>query len=215
MFKQSVTCWIAKWLGEQRNKCKGCKAAHESPNELWVPDLWTCKGCVIVRVAWQREMFYLSSALPCSSRVSVTEVCPAACLHVRRILSLSISWSQSPTPHTHTSTRASIHTDTHTSPCLQTELHNSTRISRLREVYSPSSTATLSPPSVFSLSLTSYPICTRTSPSIAMHSHTFHHTRTIQTVDVICWVPDPSSHVMFFNHMILTQGSIVGTSSLD
>lgn len=85
----------------------------------------TCDSCAIVRLKWQKRM--LSS--PRSFHVSVTEVCPSACQHVRRILSLSINYSP---PHIH------AHTHTHTSPHLQTKLHNHTRFSGLREVYNPS-----------------------------------------------------------------------------
>lgn len=56
-----------------------------------------------------------------SSHVSVTEVCPAARPHVKRILSLAIKWCLDP----------------HTPTPRYLRLHNGTRISGLREVYYP------------------------------------------------------------------------------
>ncbi len=132
---------------------------------------------------------------PRSSRVSVTEVCPAASLHVRRILSLSINWSQPPTDtHTHTHTR------------LQTRLHNGTRISGLRELYSLSFTVTF-----FS------------RPS--SHTHTHKTTHFLLTCHMLNTHPPSHTHTQhrllcnslgswslaylrFFCHRILTKGNI-------
>lgn len=63
------------------------------------------------------RMFPLLLSLLDSSHVSVTEVCPAARLHVRRILSLSIKWTLNP-------------------PQWKRQLHNNTRISGVQELYS-------------------------------------------------------------------------------
>lgn len=100
-------------------------------------DLWRMchhQSCMVEEDVLPPRWCFLPYSPRCSSRVSVTEVCPAACLHVRRILSLSINWPQSPTTHTH------IYA--HTSPINHCHhvcrlLHNGTRISGLREIYSP------------------------------------------------------------------------------
>lgn len=98
--------------------------------------LWAAQGCVCPMMdvsspessrggEWlylSMRMFHLLLPPLHSSHVSVTEVCPAARPHVRRILSLSINWSLNP------------HTPT---PYLQRQLHNGMRISWLRKVYYP------------------------------------------------------------------------------
>lgn len=112
------------------------------------------------------RMFPLLLSLLHASHVSVTEVCPAARLHVRRILSLSIKWSlDPPTPH------------------LKRRLHNSTRISGLGELYSPSSSCC----SLLSLSLLSIPPDTHfllTRHMLEAHlwsgTHKSRHTHTLQ-----------------------------------
>lgn len=79
----------------------------------------SCGGkCLYLSV----RMFLLLLSPLHSSHVSVTEVCPAARPHVKRILSLSINWSLN--PHI-------------LNPYLQSQLHNSTRISGLQEVFYP------------------------------------------------------------------------------
>lgn len=112
-----------------------------------------------------------------SSNVSVTEVCPAARPHVRRILSLSINWSLNP------------HTPT---PYLQRQLHNGTRISGLLEVYFPHILILL--PSLF------YPFPqTHILSSLDTYlKHTFgvKHTNQVHTDNkgccLICCVPEAS-----------------------
>lgn len=176
MSRDCSTCWICKPVMDvSSSELRGRGKCSTSPH-----------GC------------FLSFPLPRSSCVSVTEVCPAACLHVRRVLSLSINWSWYPTTNT----------NTHTSPCLQTPLHNSTRISGLREVYSPSCAATF-----FSLSPLSYVFFyphtrTHTFSSLAVClTCTFCHTYNTDCC-VIHWVPDPSLISGFFYHIILTEGNI-------
>lgn len=97
---------------------------------------------------------------PLSRSSCVTEVYPAGCLHVWRILSLSINWDLSPTTHIYA----------HTSPRLQTQLHNGTRISGLREVYTP-------PPilSFFPLYLATY---------VYFHPHTQKHTLSFSSLAI-------------------------------
>lgn len=80
------------------------------------------------------RMFPLLLSRLHSSHVSVIEVCPAARLHVRRILSLSIKWTLDPPTHR-----------------WKRQLHNNTRISGVQEIYSPPQTSSWC--SVLSLSL--------------------------------------------------------------
>lgn len=128
------------WNDNTLNACGTLVVAmtKETQKRCWASrlkiSLWAAQGvrsiCPVMdvssgggeRLYLSMRMFLLLLSPLHSSHVSVTEVCPAAWPHVRRILSLSINWS--PDPHT-------------PAPYLQRQLHNSKRISGLQEVYYP------------------------------------------------------------------------------